>query len=67
LLTESIDQSIKASAQGTNDLVMNLSAAAGGAAAGLIIAVLSYGWLCALVAIPAIGLGLMSLRRAVAA
>jgi MFS family permease len=66
LLSESIDQSIKASAQGTNDLVMNLSAAAGGALAGVIIATLSYGWLCLITAVPVGALGIMSLRRAAA-
>jgi MFS family permease len=52
LLSESVSDHYRAPAQGTSDLVMNLSAAVGGALAGVIIAVLSYGWLCALSAIP---------------
>jgi MFS family permease len=52
LLSESVSDHYRAPAQGTSDLVMNLSAAIGGALAGVIIATLSYGWLCALSAIP---------------
>jgi len=52
LLSESVSDHYRAPAQGTSDLVMNLSAAIGGALAGVIIAVMSYGWLCALSAIP---------------
>ncbi len=46
LLAESVDQKFRVSAQGASDLVMNLSGAAGGALAGVIIGVLSYGFLC---------------------
>ena len=67
LLSESIPVSIKASAQGANDLVMNLAAAAGGALAGVIIATLGYGRLCALVAAPVALLGLRATRLAAAA
>jgi MFS family permease len=52
LLSESVSDHYRAPAQGTSDLIMNLSAAVGGALAGVIIAFLSYGWLCALAAIP---------------
>lgn len=52
LLSESVSDHYRAPAQGTSDLIMNLSAAVGGALAGVIIALLSYGWLCALAAIP---------------
>lgn len=61
-LTESVSQELKASAQGASDLVMNLSGAFGGAIAGVVIATLSYGWLCALAAIPISLLGLWSLK-----
>ena len=61
-LTESVAPEMKTSTQGASDLVMNLAGAAGGALAGVIIASLSYGWLCAFSAVPVLGLGLWSLR-----
>jgi MFS family permease len=61
-LTESVVPELKTSAQGASDLVMNLSGAFGGAIAGVVIATLSYGWLCALAAIPVSFLGIWSLR-----
>ncbi|MFZ9750774.1 MAG: MFS transporter [Candidatus Nanopelagicales bacterium] len=62
LLAESVPSEIKAGSQGVADLVMNLSGAAGGALAGVIIAVSSYGWLCAIATIPLIGLAFYLLR-----
>lgn len=62
LLAESVPVEIKAGSQGVADLVMNLSGAAGGALAGVIIAVSSYGWLCAIATIPLIGLAFYLLR-----
>jgi MFS family permease len=56
LLSESVPAEIKTGSQGVADLVMNLSGAVGGALAGVIIALLSYGWLSAIAAIPVIGL-----------
>jgi hypothetical protein len=41
---------------------MNLSGASGGAIAGVVIATLSYGWLCLLSSIPVALLGLWSLK-----
>ena len=67
LLTESISDEFRASVQGASDTVMNLSGAIGGAVAGLIIAALSYGWLCAIASIPVLALGLFATKRAVAA
>ncbi len=67
LLTETIDDDIRASAQGATDLVMNLCAAGGGALAGLIIATLSYGFLCAFVCVPVAFLGYRATRLAAAA
>jgi len=52
LLSESVPTDVRASVQGTSDLFMNLSGAIGGASAGVIIATLSYGWLCAIAAVP---------------
>ncbi len=52
LLSESVPTEVRASVQGTSDLFMNLSGAIGGASAGVIIATLSYGWLCAIAAVP---------------
>ena len=61
-LTESVDPQLKTSSQGASDLVMNLSGAAGGAIAGVIIGTLSYGWLCAFAAVPVVILGVWSLK-----
>jgi MFS family permease len=62
LLSESVSEAMLPSTQGASDLIMNLMAAVGGAMAGVIIAILSYGWLCAIAAIPVVFLGLWSLR-----
>ena len=61
-LSESVDVTMRPSSQGTSDLVMNLMGAGGGAAAGVIISVLSYAWLCAAVSVPVVVLGVWSLR-----
>ena len=61
-LSESVDGEFRASSQGASDLVMNLSGAAGGALAGVIIGTLNYAWLCFFVAIPVSFLGLASIR-----
>lgn len=62
LLSESVNEAILPSTQGASDLIMNFMAAVGGAMAGVIIAIMSYGWLCAISAIPVIFLGIWSLR-----
>lgn len=62
LLSESVSEELLPSTQGASDLVMNLMGAAGGATAGVIIATMSYGWLCAIASIPVIFLGLWSIR-----
>ena len=62
LLAESVDQKFRVSAQGASDLVMNLSGAAGGALAGVIIGALSYGFLCFFAAMPVAVLLFFSLR-----
>jgi hypothetical protein len=53
---------MKPSSQGASDLVMNLMGAGGGAAGGVIIGFLSYGWLCLFVTIPVALLGLTSFK-----
>lgn len=63
LLSESVSDHYRAPAQGTSDLVMNLSAAIGGALAGVIIAVMSYGWLCALSAIPIACVSMLAVQQ----
>jgi MFS family permease len=62
LLSESVSDEMRASSQGASDLVMNLSAAAGGAVAGVIIGTLSYGWLCIFAAIPVAILMIWSMK-----
>jgi MFS family permease len=63
LLSESVDLTQRAASQGASDLVMNLGGALGGAFAGVIIATLSYGWLCFISSIPVAVLGLAILLR----
>lgn len=62
LLAESLPAEIKASGQGLSDLCMNGGGAIGGALAGLVIAFSSYGWLCAVMALPVLYLGLRAWR-----
>ncbi len=45
LLTESVPASARTSVQGAADLAMNAAGAVGGALAGVVVAVASYGWL----------------------
>jgi MFS family permease len=65
LLAESLPAEIDASGQGLSDLCMNGGGAIGGALAGFVIALSSYGWLCAVMALPVLYLGLRAwqLRR----
>jgi MFS family permease len=58
LLSESVAIEQKTASQGASDLLMNLGGAIGGAIAGIIIATLSYGWLCFISAIPVAVFGL---------
>lgn len=62
LLAESLPDEIKASGQGLSDLSMNGGGALGGALAGLVIAFSSYGWLCAIMAVPVLYLGVKAWR-----
>ncbi len=52
LLTESVPEPERPGAQGASDLVMNVCAAVGGALAGIVVALASYGLLTVLAAIP---------------
>ena len=62
LLSQSVELNFKSASQGASDLVMNLAGAGGGAVAGVIIATLSYGWLCLIASIPVACLALTSLK-----
>ena len=63
LLSETVSDHYRAAAQGVSDLMMNLSGAIGGAIAGVVIATLSYGWLCALAAIPVAAMTVFAASR----
>ncbi len=62
LLSETVSVEMKPSSQGASDLVMNLMGAVGGAASGVIIGVLSFGWLCLFVAVLVLALGAWSFK-----
>jgi MFS family permease len=61
LLTDSVPQAARAAAQGLSDLTMNTAAGLGGAAAGLVVARASYGWLNLLAACLLLPLGGLAL------
>ena len=54
LLTESVPEPERPGAQGASDLVMNVCAAVGGAVAGIVVAVSTYGVLTLLAAVPVV-------------
>jgi len=56
LVTDEVDATERPAVQGLSDLVMNAAGALGGAAAGVIVLVSSYGWLCAAALVPLAGL-----------
>lgn len=62
LLSESVSVEMKPSSQGASDLVMNLMGAVGGAASGVIIGFLSFGWLCFFIGALVFLLGAWSLK-----
>ncbi|MEN9325342.1 MAG: hypothetical protein RL414_1096 [Actinomycetota bacterium] len=62
LLSESVSVEMKPSSQGASDLVMNLMGALGGAASGIIIGLLSFGWLCFFIGTFVLILGISSLK-----
>ncbi|MBU6232671.1 MAG: MFS transporter [Acidobacteria bacterium] len=63
MLSSAVSNEFRSSSQGSSDLVMNLMGALGGVIGGLVISTWSYGWLCALVALPVGVLGLSTLRH----
>lgn len=58
LVTDSVEANERPSVQGLSDLSMNVAGALGGIAAGFIMWLGGYGWLCALAIVPLIGLAL---------
>lgn len=62
LLSESVGDAERAASQGASDFMMNLTGAVGGVMAGITIALLSYGWLCALTSMPVLILAAWSYR-----
>jgi MFS family permease len=61
LLVDGIAPQERPSVQGLSDLVMNGAGALGGAVAGIVVMVSSYGVLCAVAAVPVLALGLLVL------
>lgn len=59
LLVDDVGPVERPSVQGLSDLVMNGAGAVGGAVAGLVVAFSSYGVLCAVAAVPVIGLAVL--------
>lgn len=64
LLTDSVPQPARAAVQGLSDLAMSTTAGIGGAAAGLIVARASYGWLNLVGACLLLPLAALAVRRA---
>jgi len=58
LVTDSVEANERPSVQGLSDLSMNAAGALGGVAAGLIMWVGGYGWLCAFAILPLIALAI---------
>ncbi|MEU6993620.1 MFS transporter [Streptomyces sp. NPDC046465] len=65
LLTDSVPQPARAAVQGLSDLTMNAAAGIGGAAAGLIVARASYGWLNLVGVCVLLPMAALAVRRAV--
>ena len=63
LLSSGVDDTFRSSSQGASDLIMNLMGAFGGVFGGVVISLLSYGWLCALTSLPVALLGAATVRR----
>lgn len=59
LVTDEVGATERPAVQGLSDLVMNAAGAVGGAAAGIIVLVSSYGWLCAAALVPLAALVLL--------
>lgn len=59
LLVDDVGPVERPSVQGLSDLVMNVAGALGGAVAGVVVAYSSYGVLCAVAALPVLGLAVL--------
>ena len=59
LLVEDVDPADRPAVQGAGDLVMNVAGALGGAAAGVLVALWSYGVLCAVALLPVAALAVL--------
>ena len=57
MVTDEVAPAERPSVQGLSDLVMNGAGAAGGAVAGIVVLVSSYGVLCAVAVVPLVALG----------
>ncbi len=60
MVTDEVEPTERPAVQGLSDLVMNGAGAVGGAAAGVIVLVSSYGWLCAAAFVPLGALAIMT-------
>ncbi len=58
MLTDEVAPAERPAVQGLSDLTMNTAAAIGGVIAGIVVVVGSYGWLCAVAAVPILGLAI---------
>lgn len=58
VVTDEVDAVERPAVQGLSDLVMNGAGAIGGAIAGVVVLVSSYGWLCAVALVPLLGLAI---------
>ena len=59
LLVEDVDASDRPAVQGASDLVMNIAGALGGAFAGIVVAVASYGALCVIALVPVLAIAVL--------
>ena len=60
IVTDQTDPGERPSVQGLSDLSMNVAGAVGGAIAGVIVMLTSYGWLCAAALIPVVALAVVA-------
>lgn len=62
VLVDDVDPDERPAVQGLSDLVMNVAGAVGGALAGLVVLVSSYGVLCAVAVVPIVALAVLTRR-----
>jgi MFS family permease len=56
MVTDEVGAAERPSVQGLSDLAMNAAGAVGGAVAGVVVLVASYGWLCVVALVPLVAL-----------